>query len=319
MMNFFDKLSEPYLQRPLFAVVILGVLCSIIGVFIVLRSLVFMGQGIAHSAFAGGALGILLGINPFITIFIFSTGMSVTVGYINERSKLSHEIAVGIFFSFFMGLAVLFIGLMKTYSTDVNSLLFGNALTVSTEDLVLLLVVAPIVLVLFFLVKRELFFVTFDEEMARADGIPVRFLNYLFLILVSATIVVSMKALGAILVMAMIVTPAAAAYQWTYGVNRMLVLSVAFGVSSAFFGLMLSYTFDVATGPMIVSVSTAIFFMSFGASPKRRRSHIELDKCLVCQKAIEHVGECEFCSDHDELGAFLEGRGVQPGTGGGGE
>ncbi len=308
VIEFFEKLGRPYLQIPLAAVIILGIVSSIIGIFIVLRGLVFMGQGIAHSAFAGGALGILIGINPFIPIFFFSTGMSVTVGYINERSKISHEIAVGIFFSFFMGLAILFIGMLQTYSTDINSLLFGNALTVSVDDLILMLIVTPIVLAIFFLIKRELFFLTFDEEMARASGIPVRTINYVFLILVAATIVVSMKALGAILVMAMIVTPAAAANQWTYSINKMIGISVAFGVISAFFGFMLSYVFDIATGPMIVAIATGIFFVSFAASPKRRRSHFELEKCLICQRAMEKHAICEYCVEKIEQNANNGGK-----------
>lgn len=298
--EFFDRLSEPYLQRSLGAIIFLGVLCSIIGIFIVLRGLVFMGQGIAHSAFAGGALGILLGINPFVPIFLFSGGMATAVGYINERGKLSNEIAVGIFFSFFMGLAILFISLMPVYSTDVNSLLFGNALTVSREDVTLLLVVGPIVLAVFFLIKRELLFITFDAELAQANGIRVRVLNYTFLLLTATTIVVSLRALGAILVMAMIVTPAAAAYQWTYNVNKMIVISVTFGVLSAFLGFMLSYLWDLASGPMVVGIATLCFVISFVISPKRRRSDYDPSKCVVCQRALSGAPVCSYCLDREE-------------------
>ncbi len=303
--NFFEALMEfSFLQRALITSILVGVICGLVGVFIILRQLVFMGAGIAHASFAGGALGILIGVNPFLTIFMFGAGSALTIGFINEKGYVEdNNVAVGIIFSFTMALAVLFISLIQTYNAGVNAILFGNVLVVTTEDLVLLVLFSIFILGIIYFMKKELFFMTFDEEMASATGLPIRFLSYLFLILISLAIVVSLKAIGAILVFAMIVTPAAAAYQWSYRINRIILLSILFGAFSSFLGLFFSYELDLPSGATITITVSVVFVISMIFSPKRRAGKAvgskHVDICETCKKA-ENKGECAICALEDE-------------------
>ncbi|MCK5157658.1 MAG: metal ABC transporter permease, partial [Candidatus Heimdallarchaeota archaeon] len=210
--EFFQAFQYPFMQYALIAGVVIGIVCSIIGVFVLLRGLIFLGQAIAHSAFAGAALAILTGIDPILTIIGFSVVSAVGIGYVNQKKLMNSEVIIGIVFAFFMALAILFIGLHGEYSSDINSILFGNILLVDLADMLLLIVFSFVILMLVFAIKKELYFMTFDSQQAQVSGVPVKFLSYLFLIAVSLTISVSLKAIGAILVFAMIVTPAAAAY-----------------------------------------------------------------------------------------------------------
>ncbi|MHA1274668.1 MAG: metal ABC transporter permease [Promethearchaeota archaeon] len=301
--DFWNVLQYEYMQRALFASIMVGIICGIVGVFILLRGLVFMGAGIAHASFAGGALAILLGINPFISIFLFGTGSAFSIGYINEKGYMDdNNVAIGIIFSLTMALAILFMSLIQSYSADVNALLFGNVLVVTTEDTILLVEFAILIIGIIYFFKKELFFTIFDEEMAQATGVPTRSISYLFLLLISLTIVVSLKAIGAILVFAMIITPAASAYQWSYKLTNMLILSAIFGAISSFIGLYLSYTFDLPSGSSITIVISIIFLISLILSPKRRTGKaIGIDhSCKTCEKA-DAKGGCIFCEEEIEL------------------
>ncbi len=307
--DWFQSLQYAYMQRSLIAIIFVGITCGIIGVFIILKGLSFLGAGIAHSCFAGGALAILLGTNPFFTILLFGEAASMIIGYVNEHTESGKEdTSVSIMFSFTMALAVLFVALNRSYSTNIQSLLFGNALLISTEALIQLLIVAGLVIIIFYSVKKELLFITFDEEMAKVLGIPVRFLNYLFLALIAAIITVSLKAIGAILVFAMIVTPAAAAYQWTYKTNLMILFAAIFGASSGIIGVLLSYLYDIPTGTSIVLTVTFIFAISFLFSPKRRGHHFYSSEdqkthqveCMYCRENLIDK-ECPYCEEETLL------------------
>jgi len=306
---------DNFLIRALGTALIIGVLGGVIGVFVLLKGMVFLGEAIAHSAFAGAALGILLGIDPLITIIAFGLIASMGVGYVNEKNIMKSEVIIGIVFTSFMALAILFIGLMPFYSTDVRSILFGNIFLVSIENLIILFFVAVSVLLIILGIKKELYFMTFNQEMAAIIGIPVRFLNYLFLALMAITIDISLKAVGAILVFAMIITPAAAAYQWTFKLKKMLVLGGLFGVLSGFLGVAISYLWDLPSGSTIVGVATLIFIISFAFSPKRRKSgtgHVVAD-CEYCSKTILGKQYClednclakDIPHKHDEKGLLI--------------
>ena len=198
-------------------------MCAVIGVYVILRKMVFLVDGIAHTAFAGGALGLLLAVNPYITIGLFGTTTSIFVGAFSEKGKLSNDTAVGILFSAAMGLGIIFIGLMKSFTTSIASLLFGSVTTVSLSDLIFAIIISVITFIFIGLVKKELDFITFDEHLAKANGMPVRIINYLFLIVVSLVIMVSIRIIGIILLLAMIVT-------CCHG------LSIAYGLSNDKFG-----------------------------------------------------------------------------------
>ena len=315
ILDFFSALGTPLMLKALATAIVIGVLGGVIGVFVLLKGMVFLGEAIAHSAFAGAALGILLGIDPLITIIIFGLIASLGVGYVSEKKIMKDEIIIGIIFTAFMALAILFIGLMPYYSTDVTSILFGDILLISWENFIILLFLSMTVLIIIFGIKKELHFITFNSEMASVMGIPVRFINYLFLVLVALTIDISLKAIGAILVFAMIITPAAAAYQWTFKINKMILLATIFGVCSSLFGLFFSYIWDLPSGSTIVGVATILFVFSFIVSPKRRKSgtgHV-VEDCEYCSKTI---GGRQFCIEencvakdiphkHDEKGLII--------------
>ncbi len=300
--NFFEALFKyEFLLRAFFTCLIVGIVCGIVGVFIVLKKLVFMGAGIAHASLAGGAFGILLSLNPFFTILLFGGGSALTIGYINEKGFIEDKnVAIGVIFSFTLALGILFITLNPTYNVAVSALLFGNVLTVTSEDFILLIFVTILVISIIYFMKKELFFSTFDEEMAKSVGLPTRFLNYLFLLLISLAIVVSIKAIGALLVFAMIITPAAAAYQWSYKFNTIIYLSIIFGIMSSFIGLYISFTFNLPSGSSIAIVVSFIFLLSMILSPKRRAGKsigFQHEKtCEICKKANSNA-ECNFCSE----------------------
>ncbi len=288
---FWEYLQYDFMQKALVAAILIGIICALIGSFVLLRGMVFLGEAIAHSAFAGAALAILLGLDPLLVIMLFSVLSSISIGYVNEKKIMKDEIIIGVTFSFFMALAILFISLMPVYSTDVPSILFGNILIISPNTFTLLIVFSLLIIIVIFAIKKELYFMTFDEESAKISGVPVRLLNYVFLILVSMTISVSLKAIGAILVFAMIVTPAAAAYQLTFRFNRLLLLAGFFGVFSTVGGLYLSVVFDLPSGSTIVTLITFIFFISFLISPKRRVAQLPTE-CPFCGEVIDE-GVCD--------------------------
>lgn len=293
--NFFDAaMKYPFVQRAAITSVVVGTILAVVGVFVLLRGLVFLAEAIAHSAFAGAVVGILLGVSPLYAIIVFSVLSAMGIGWVNEKELMKNDVIIGIVFSFFMAFAIMLISLLNYYSVEVNSILFGKVLLVATEDMYVMIVVGILVLVSIFMIKKELYFMTFDNLMAGISGIPVRVLNFFFLVLTALAISVSLRSIGAILVFAMVVTPAAAAYQWTYKLNKLIILSVVFGNIATLVGLFFSYIYDLPSGSTVVIVITAIFIISFVYSPKRRplKSFLE---CPYCGESIKKIQECVDC------------------------
>nr|MDO8110597.1 metal ABC transporter permease [Candidatus Sigynarchaeota archaeon] len=299
--DFFTSLSQPYMLRSVIVAIVLSITCAIIGIFIILRKMVFLVDGIAHSAFAGGALAVLLGIQPLLTITIFSLASATTMGIINEKGKLSNETSIGIVFSFTMALGIIFIGMIHSYTTGVSALLFGSITTIDYLEFWVVIAVSVGVLAVIAVVKKNLFFVTFDDELAKANGLPTRVLSYLFLLLVAGVIIVCMKAIGVILLLALIVTPAASAYQLTYNINKMMFYAIIIAVVGAFVGYILSYILEIAASATIVAVLTIGFFMFMAISPKRRNKKAVLDEafCPTCNKALSETNACQYCEEHE--------------------
>ncbi len=266
-----EILEYTFMQRALAAGIITGVVCAVVGTFIVLKGLSFMGAGIAHSSFGGVALGILTGINPVITAVIFCLCTGLGIGVISRKGKLKEDTAVGIFFVSTMALGILFIGMMKSYTTDLFGYLFGSILAVTGQDIWIIVILGVVEIIIIGLFYKELFFITYDEEMAEVTGLPAKFLFYLLLSFISLTVVISIKIVGIILVSALLIAPAAAAQQLSEDFKKMMGLSVVFGVTSTTGGLFLSYWLNTASGATIVLLSTFIFFISLAFSPRRRK------------------------------------------------
>ncbi len=265
-----DILSHTFMQRALIEAVLVGGVCALIGVYVVLNGLSFIGAGISHSTFAGVGMGLLLGIDPVWTALLFSTGVAVSIGAVSERSALSHDTAVGIFFAATMALGVLLISLMDNYYVDIFSYLFGNILALTAGDIWMSAGMAALIAAIIALLFKEFLALSFDAELAGVMGLPVRSLRYLLLVLMALTVVLSVKSVGIVLVSALIVTPAAAAQQLTRSFKRMMLLSVVFGAGSSVAGLLLSYWINVPSGAGIVLVATLVFFVAWLLSPWRR-------------------------------------------------
>jgi len=266
-----ELLSYDFMQRSLLAAALVGALCSVIGVFVVLRGLAFVGAGTAHAAFAGVALAYLVGLSPLPLAILFGLATVWITGVMEEQGRMKLDVSIGILYTATMALAILFIGLMKTYNAEVYGYLFGSVLSVTSDELHTILALSVLVLGIIVLFSKELYFIAFDQEMAEASGVPARRIYYLLLTLIALTMVVSLKTVGAILVFAMVLIPASTAYQLTHSLSHMTIYAVVIGTTSAVGGVLLSYGWDVPTGPAIVLLATAIFFVSALFSPKRLR------------------------------------------------
>jgi ABC-type Mn2+/Zn2+ transport system permease subunit len=266
-----ELLGFAFMQRALLAGVLIGAVCAIIGVYVVLKGLSFIGAGIAHAGFGGVALGFVLGINPLISAIAFCLATAWSIGLVALKIQVKEDTAIGIFFASTMALGILFIGLMRGYKVDLFGYLFGNILAVSVQDVWITLVLGIGVLVAVGLFFKELMFVTFDAEMAEVTGVPAGRVYFLLISLIALTIVLSIKVVGIVLVSALIVTPAAAAYQLTEDFRRMMALAIVIGVGSAVGGLLLSYPLNIASGSTIVLLATLVFFTAALVSPRRRR------------------------------------------------
>ncbi len=266
-----DLWSFSFFQRALISSILIGAACSFTGVFVVLNGLSFMGAGIAHAAFAGVALGFLLGINPLLLSIIWAIGAVWVIGFTHKRGELKLDASISIMFSVSMALAVLFIGFIKTYNTELFSFLFGNLFAIGKVDLIIISLMAFFSIGIILLFFKEFFFISFDPLMAKASGIPANGLFFLLLNVIGLTVVISLKSVGTILVFGLLVTPAASAYQLTHNIRIMTILSLIFGVGSSILGLFASYYLDVPSGSTIVIILGIIFFISMLLSPKRKR------------------------------------------------
>ncbi len=265
-----DLWQYAFLQRALISAIVLGLTCSVMGVFIVLQGLSFVSAGIAHGAFAGVALALLLGFNPLLGAAGTALLMALLIGQTKRRGQLNLDASIGIVFSAALALAVLFIGLMPGYTADLMGYLFGNLLAVSTTDLWVSIAVGAVVLATIALFYKEFQFTAFDPVMAEAAGLPVKALFDGLLVLVSLAIVISLKAAGELLVIAFIVIPASTAWQWSSSLGKMILLSACFGVSAAVLGLVVSYYLDIPTGASIVLILILFFAASSVLAPQRR-------------------------------------------------
>jgi ABC-type Mn2+/Zn2+ transport system permease subunit len=266
-----ELFTYDFMQRSLLAAAMVGGLCSVIGVFVVLRGLAFVGAGTAHAAFAGVALGFLMGWPPLLLAIIFGLATVWITGWVEEKGRMKLDVSIGILYTTTMALAILFIGLMKTYNAEVYGYLFGSVLSVTSEELRTIGGLSILVLGLILLFSKELYFIAFDQEMAEASGVPARKIFFLLLTLVALTVVISLKTVGAILVFAMILIPASTAYQLTHSLRTLTIYSILIGISTSVSGVLISAVWDIPSGPAIVLLATSIFFLAILFSPKRER------------------------------------------------
>lgn len=261
---FLAPLMMPLMQRAMIAGVVVGALCAMIGVFVVQRGLSFIGDGLAHAAFGGIALGLLLGVTLERVSWValpFTAIVAVCIGYVLRRGSLRGDVAIGVFSSVSFALGVLFMGLRKADGPQVNveTVLFGSILAISVEDLITIGVVALLTTVLMALTWTKLAYATFDAELASLSGVPVAALEYMLLALTAVVIVVAVKTVGITLVSSFVVIPAATAKMLGNTIGRVAAIAITVGVVGSVVGLLLSYHADVASGATIILTLGTIF------------------------------------------------------------
>jgi len=257
------------MQRAFVAALVVGTLCSTIGTYVVLRKLSFIGDGIAHASFAGIVVAYLRGMDYYVGALIVAIVTALGIGFVNRRGRVSLDTAIGVLFTGAFALGVFLMSRVPHYNVDLQSFLFGNILGVSREDLWLILGLALVVVVSLALLYRALLYTTFDPVVAEASGIHAGFVDYALLVLLAITIIISLEAVGIVLVAALLVTPAATAFQLTRRFTRMLALSGAIGAFCAVAGLYASYYLQSASGATIVLLATILFFVAMAVGRRR--------------------------------------------------
>jgi len=259
-----------FMQNAALAGLFGGLACSLVGVFVVTTGLSFIGVCIVHAAFAGALLGVWLGFNPLAGALAFSLLATAIIGPLADRGEINADTSIGFIFSLMIGLAFLFVGLMPGARTEALNLFWGSILTVGRDTLVFMGAVALVVVAVIAVFFKEIQAVLCHRDVAVAVGIPATAVFYGLLILTGATVTASLQSIGGLLIYALILNPAAAAYQLTYSLKRMFLLSAAFGVGSCWTGLVISYLLNLPTGAVIVIVSSIAFAIAAAISPKRK-------------------------------------------------
>lgn len=258
-----EPLSFPFMQRALLGCVLVGVLCAVLGVFVVLQNLSFIGQGLAQGALPGLAIGFVVGGSLYISALVCAVLLAVVIAFLRERGRVASDTAIAIAFSGATALGVALISVVRFGPVDVQSYLFGNVLAIGVTDLQILVIAVLALGALLAGLGKEFTFAAFDAEGAAAAGVPVRRLGYLFLAMVAVTVVVSLQTVGLILVTSLLVIPAAAARQWVERLPPLLGLAAAFGAASATVGLYASYHLRLPSGATIVLTVVLIYAVSW--------------------------------------------------------
>lgn len=259
----FEILSYGFMQRAFIAGIALALFTGVISVFIVLRRVSFLGSGISHAAFGGVAIGFFSGINPLLTALVYCIAVAFAIEVISAKGKLAEDTAIGIFFSASMAMGVMLIGISKSYTVDLFGYLFGSILAISSEEAYLAVIMAAVVIFVLIMIMKDMFLITFNEELAIVNGIPVRLIKSVFLVSMAIAIVIGIKIVGVILISALLVIPGATAKLLTKRFHSMLTISLIIAVTSIIAGLIVSYAYNLASGGTIVLLLSAFFAVVF--------------------------------------------------------
>lgn len=266
-----EALSLPFLQRALAAGLLVGLVASLLGVFVVLRRSAFFGDAIAHASLAGVALGVLTGLPPLLPAAGIGIGIGLGLNRVEKKSRLPVDTILGFVLPFFMALGLLLLAFAPGFQPELLSYLFGNILAVGPGSLWIITAIAAGVVPILLAMRRPLIFATFDPDGARVSGIRVDALLTLYHVLLALTVIASLKVVGIILVNALLVIPAATAKLLAHSLKQMFVFAPAIGIASVLVGLFASYHLDVPSGPAI-AVIAGLAFLAAWANAARRRS-----------------------------------------------
>jgi manganese/iron transport system permease protein len=266
-------LGHPFMVRGLLAALVVGVVCAVLGTYVVLRGMAFLGDALSHTILPGVAIGYLLGGGARGPLFWWglATGVltALGIGAVTLQGQVKEDTAIGVIFAGMFALGIALISTVRSYSVDLAHFLFGNVLAVSSGDLVLTAIFGALVLLLILVFYKEFLVVSFDPILAATLRIPIRFFNYLLLVMLAVTIVISLQTVGVGLMVAMLVTPAATSFLLTRRLPAMMAMSTVIGGFSAITGLYISYYVNVASGAAVVLVCTALFILAFLFAPRK--------------------------------------------------
>jgi len=252
-----------FMQNALIAGIEVGILCSVLSVFVVLKRMAFIGQGISHAAFGGIALALLFNLDLFYTTAIFCTLVAIGIGVTSRGSKISEDSSIGLFLTTSMALGVILLKLRKEYTSEIFGYLFGDILAVSRIDVIKIGILGIVVLGFIIYFYRQLQFFTFDEEMARVANVPTGFLYYMLLVILSLVIVMSVQVVGVVLVSALLIIPATIALLLGGRFLPVLLISVGVGIFSTISGLVTSYYTRLPSGAVIVATLFILFIIAW--------------------------------------------------------
>jgi len=262
-------LSYEFMQRGLMASTMVGILCAVVGCYVVLRSMAFLGDAMAHAILPGVAVAYLLKGNLMLGALVAALAVALAIGFFTRQGTIKEDTAIGILFAAALSLGVLLISTIKTYAVDLTHILFGNVLGVSEMDVWLTAGLGLVVLATIMLLFKEFLVISFDPVLAATIRLPAERLRNLMLVLIALTIVVSMQTVGVGLVAAMLVTPGATAYLLTRRLPTMMLIAALIGAFSSLAGLYLSFYINVASGAAVVLIATIIFLLVFLFAPAR--------------------------------------------------
>jgi|AMFO01.1.fsa_nt_gi ABC-type Mn2+/Zn2+ transport systems, permease components len=258
-----EALHQPFFQRALVVAVVLGATTALLGTYVVIRGLAFIGAGIAHASFGGLALAIWLGWPPLLTAIGFSVAVGLGIGMLTERRRIKEDTAIGIFFASAMALGVVLLARMPGYQGELMSYLFGDVLSVGPREVGWILGFSAGILLVLGGLARVWWLLAYDPELGTVQGFPMRMLNLVFLGLLSLTVVLAMSMVGILLISAMLVLPPATAQLLAWNLRSFRWLAVGVGVLASVGGLMVAYVRDLPPGPTVVLVATALFFLAW--------------------------------------------------------
>jgi ABC-type Mn2+/Zn2+ transport system permease subunit len=264
-----EPLQFSFIVRALLAAIIVGVVCSVLGTYIVLRGMAFFGDALAHTILPGVVIAFLLGWPLAIGALIFGVITAIGIGFLTERGTLKEDTAIGVVFAALFALGVALLSASGNYTIDLAHFLFGNLLGVSAGDLWIIAGLGAVVLFTIYLFYKEFLVISFDPVLAVTLRLPQTFLRYLLLVLIAVTIVAALQVVGIALMLAMFVTPAAAASLLTRRLPAMMAVAALIGAFSSVTGVYLSYYLNIASGAAVVLVASSIFLLIFLFAPQR--------------------------------------------------
>jgi manganese/iron transport system permease protein len=283
-----DPWESQFMVRSLLALVMVSVVCAVMGSFVVVKGMAFIGDALAHASFAGVAAAFVLGGSIYLGAAVAAILTSLGIVFVSRRAGLRFDTAIGVLFVGAFALGILIVSRQQGYMVDLFSFVFGNVLGVGQDDLLLIAAIGAAVLVLVAAFYKELLFTAYDPTMAAAAGLPVAAMQYGLLALIALTVVIALKAVGIVLVVAMLVTPAATAQLLVRRLHLIMGLGAGVGVLSSLVGLYLSYHADVAASAAVVLTATTLFLVAFLFSPQR--GVLSLRRPSTLMKAEEGYG-----------------------------